>query len=44
MTTLRMKTPAAPADRRLAVGKVLLFIACLLPLMRAAWIVLMAKR
>ncbi|WP_031296290.1 sulfite oxidase heme-binding subunit YedZ [Pseudogulbenkiania ferrooxidans] len=40
MTTLRMKLPASAADRRLAAGKVLLFIACLLPLMRAAWIVL----
>ncbi|MEJ8675651.1 protein-methionine-sulfoxide reductase heme-binding subunit MsrQ [Chromobacterium amazonense] len=40
MTTLRMKTPASAADRRLAIGKALLFIACLLPLARAAWIVL----
>ncbi|AOZ50533.1 sulfite oxidase heme-binding subunit YedZ [Chromobacterium vaccinii] len=40
MTTLRMKLPASAADRRLAIGKVLLFIACLLPLSRAAWIVL----
>ncbi|VEB40691.1 Flavocytochrome yedZ [Chromobacterium violaceum] len=40
MTTLRMRFPAIPAERRLAVGKVLLFIACLLPLSRAAWIVL----
>ncbi|KIA79730.1 sulfite oxidase [Chromobacterium piscinae] len=35
-----MKTPASAADRRLAIGKALLFIACLLPLARAAWIVL----
>ncbi|WP_082113647.1 sulfite oxidase heme-binding subunit YedZ [Chromobacterium vaccinii] len=40
MTTLRMKLPASSADRRLSIGKVLLFIACLLPLSRAAWIVL----
>ncbi|AVG14743.1 sulfoxide reductase heme-binding subunit YedZ [Chromobacterium vaccinii] len=40
MTTLRMKLPASAADRRLAIGKVLLFIVCLLPLARAAWIVL----
>ncbi|MBM2885365.1 sulfoxide reductase heme-binding subunit YedZ [Chromobacterium phragmitis] len=40
MTTLRMKTPASAADRRLAIGKALLFIACLLPLARAAWIIL----
>ncbi|AUH49485.1 sulfoxide reductase heme-binding subunit YedZ [Chromobacterium sp. ATCC 53434] len=40
MTTLRMKFPALAAERRLAVGKVLLFVACLLPLARAAWIVL----
>ncbi|MEN2426517.1 protein-methionine-sulfoxide reductase heme-binding subunit MsrQ [Chromobacterium vaccinii] len=40
MTTLRMKLPASAADRRLAIGKALLFIACLLPLARAAWIVL----
>ncbi|MDE1714266.1 hypothetical protein PWG14_17230 (plasmid) [Chromobacterium amazonense] len=35
-----MKTPASAADRRLAIGKALLFIACLLPLARAAWIIL----
>ncbi|WP_233492902.1 protein-methionine-sulfoxide reductase heme-binding subunit MsrQ [Chromobacterium sp. ATCC 53434] len=35
-----MKFPALAAERRLAVGKVLLFVACLLPLARAAWIVL----
>ncbi|UTH75304.1 sulfite oxidase heme-binding subunit YedZ [Chromobacterium sp. IIBBL 290-4] len=40
MTTLRMKSPVSTADRRLAIGKVLLFIACLSPLTRAAWIVL----
>ncbi|OWY37416.1 sulfoxide reductase heme-binding subunit YedZ [Xenophilus sp. AP218F] len=40
MTTLGMKFPVSVADRRLAVGKALLFIACLLPLARAAWIVL----
>lgn len=40
MTTLRMKASATPADRRLAVGKVLLFLVCLLPLVRAAGIVL----
>lgn len=40
MTTLGMKSPVSVADRRLAVGKALLFIACLLPLARAAWIVL----
>ncbi|QND83114.1 Protein-methionine-sulfoxide reductase heme-binding subunit MsrQ [Chromobacterium vaccinii] len=40
MTTLRMKLPASAADRRLAIGKALLFIVCLLPLSRAAWIVL----
>ncbi|WP_046167355.1 sulfite oxidase heme-binding subunit YedZ [Chromobacterium vaccinii] len=40
MTTLRMKLPASSADRRLAIGKALLFIVCLLPLSRAAWIVL----
>ncbi|POZ60763.1 sulfite oxidase heme-binding subunit YedZ [Chromobacterium alticapitis] len=40
MTTLRMKSPAKPAERRIAIGKTLLFIACLLPLARAAWIVL----
>ncbi|QEL56776.1 sulfoxide reductase heme-binding subunit YedZ [Chromobacterium paludis] len=40
MTTLRMKASATPADRRLAVGKVLLFLVCLLPLARAAGIVL----
>ncbi|MCD4485067.1 sulfoxide reductase heme-binding subunit YedZ [Chromobacterium vaccinii] len=40
MTTLRMKLPASAADRRLSIGKALLFIACLLPLARAAWIVL----
>ncbi|MEN7430544.1 protein-methionine-sulfoxide reductase heme-binding subunit MsrQ [Chromobacterium sp. TRC.1.1.SA] len=43
MTTLRMKFPASAADRRLAAGKVLLFIVCLLPLARAAWIVLMGE-
>ncbi|MFB9156546.1 sulfite oxidase heme-binding subunit YedZ [Chromobacterium violaceum] len=43
MTTLRLRFPAIPAERRLAVGKVLLFIACLLPLARAAWIVLMGE-
>ncbi|OHX21266.1 sulfite oxidase heme-binding subunit YedZ [Chromobacterium sphagni] len=42
MTTLSMKPakPASAADRRLAIGKALLFIACLLPLSRTAWIVL----
>ncbi|WP_231137277.1 protein-methionine-sulfoxide reductase heme-binding subunit MsrQ [Chromobacterium paludis] len=35
-----MKASATPADRRLAVGKVLLFLVCLLPLARAAGIVL----
>ncbi|MEO4028848.1 sulfite oxidase heme-binding subunit YedZ [Chromobacterium vaccinii] len=40
MTTLRMKLPASATDRRLAIGKALLFIVCLLPLARAAWIVL----
>ncbi|WP_434632640.1 sulfite oxidase heme-binding subunit YedZ [Chromobacterium sp. CV08] len=43
MTMLRMKLPASLADRRLAVGKVLLFIVCLLPLARAAWIVIMGE-
>ncbi|OQS43741.1 sulfite oxidase heme-binding subunit YedZ [Chromobacterium haemolyticum] len=41
MTTLRLKSAAArPADRVLAGFKCLLFVACLLPLARAAWIVL----
>ena len=41
MTTLRLKAAAAcPADRVLAGFKCLLFVACLLPLARAAWIVL----
>lgn len=41
MTTLRLKSASArPADRALAWFKCLLFAVCLLPLARAAWIVL----
>ncbi|WP_227105294.1 protein-methionine-sulfoxide reductase heme-binding subunit MsrQ [Chromobacterium rhizoryzae] len=41
MTTLRLKSVTArPADRALAWFKCLLFAVCLLPLARAAWIVL----
>ncbi|WP_374420438.1 sulfite oxidase heme-binding subunit YedZ [Chromobacterium sp.] len=41
MTTLRLKSVSArPADRALAWFKCLLFVVCLLPLARAAWIVL----
>ncbi|KMN35732.1 sulfite oxidase [Chromobacterium sp. LK1] len=41
MTTLRLKSVSArPADRALTWFKCLLFVVCLLPLARAAWIVL----
>lgn len=41
MTTLRLKSASArPADRALVWFKCLLFAVCLLPLARAAWIVL----